>query len=100
MKILPAAEAVLSRLVRDWAEQGSVVSALQRYAALRERLGLLGEFPEIGRKREELAPGYRTFSFDRRITVAYRVVPNAVYIVDIFVRGQNPFGHDPDDDAD
>jgi toxin ParE1/3/4 len=49
----------------------------------------LATFPLRGRQREDLLPGLRTIGFERRITIAFVVRPEAVLIEGIFYGGQD-----------
>ncbi|WP_040620579.1 type II toxin-antitoxin system RelE/ParE family toxin [Rhodovulum sp. PH10] len=49
----------------------------------------LETFPERGTKRDDLAPGLRTVGFERRVTLAFRVLPDAVEIVAIAYAGRD-----------
>jgi toxin ParE1/3/4 len=43
----------------------------------------LAEFPERGRSREDILPGLRTITMERRVTIAYRVRKKRVEILTI-----------------
>jgi toxin ParE1/3/4 len=49
----------------------------------------LGTFPLRGQRREDLLPGLRTIGFERRVTIAFVVTPEAVLIEGIFYGGQD-----------
>ncbi|CAN5644772.1 hypothetical protein BH10PSE5_BH10PSE5_35840 [soil metagenome] len=49
----------------------------------------LTTFPERGTRREDLAPGLRILGFERRATIAFRVIGGDVQIVRIFYGGQD-----------
>jgi len=49
----------------------------------------LATFPERGRPREDIRPGLRTMSFERRATIVFRVEGEKVLIVRIFYGGQD-----------
>lgn len=49
----------------------------------------LETFPERGTKRDDLAPGVRTIGFERRVTIAFRVLADAVEIVAIAYAGRD-----------
>lgn len=53
------------------------------------RLSALAEFPDVGRARDDIAPGLRVFALDRRVTIAYRVTAEAVEIVCVSYRGRD-----------
>lgn len=49
----------------------------------------IGMAPEAGRPRGDLEPGLRTWSFERRATIAYRIVGDAVQVARIFYGGRD-----------
>jgi toxin ParE1/3/4 len=49
----------------------------------------LATFPLRGQQREDLLPGLRTIGFERRITIAFVVAPEAVLIEGIFYGGRD-----------
>lgn len=49
-------------------------------AAIDARCNFLGQFPQAGRTREELAPGLRSIVIDHYI-VFYRVTPSSVEVL-------------------
>jgi len=49
----------------------------------------LATFPQRGQLRDDLLPGLRTTGFERRITIAFVVTPDAVLIEGIFYGGQD-----------
>jgi toxin ParE1/3/4 len=58
-------------------------SAAERLAtAIDERSRLLGEFPGMGRSRDELLPGVRSIAIGRYV-LFYRVTQNAVEVLRI-----------------
>jgi toxin ParE1/3/4 len=46
-------------------------------------------FPERGTRRDDMAPGIRTFGIGRRVTVAFRVLADTVEIVAIAYGGRD-----------
>jgi toxin ParE1/3/4 len=86
--------------------------ALYRYIAGASGLGIAGgyidrieiacmslaTFPNRGPKREDLAPGLRTIAFERRVTIAYRVLKTRAEIVTIAYGGRD-FESDFSDDG-
>lgn len=50
---------------------------------LKAHLAKLAAFPQRGTSREDLAPGLRTLSFERRLLIAYRVEDERVDILRI-----------------
>lgn len=49
----------------------------------------LAEFPERGRSRDDILPGLRTITMERRVTIAYRVRRTRVEIVTIAYAGRD-----------
>jgi len=49
----------------------------------------LATFPERGTIRDDLAPGLRTMGFERRVTIAFRVLDQVVEIVAIAYAGRD-----------
>lgn len=49
----------------------------------------LETFSERGTKRDDLSPGLRTIGFERRVTIAFRVLPDVVEIVAIAYAGRD-----------
>src|SRR5690242_6688695 len=69
---------ILARTREEWGEEQEA-----RYAeALRRALLTLSDFPESGRAREELGPGYRSLVVERHI-IFYQILPSHVFVVRI-----------------
>jgi len=49
----------------------------------------LASFPRRGIRRDEILPGQRTIGFERRITIAFRVLRTRVEIVTIAYAGRD-----------
>ena len=49
----------------------------------------LATFPKRGRRRDDILPGLRTIGFERRVTIAFRVLKTQVEIVTIAYAGRN-----------
>jgi toxin ParE1/3/4 len=49
----------------------------------------LAEFPERGRNRDDIMPGLRTITMERRVTIAYRIRRTRVEIVTIAYAGRD-----------
>ena len=49
----------------------------------------LSSFPLRGTARDDLVPGLRTLGFERRATIAFMVMPDAVLIEGVFYGGQD-----------
>ena len=48
----------------------------------------ISEAAEAGRPRDDLAPGLRTWSFERRVTITYRVTGYVIDVTGIFYGGR------------
>ncbi|MCC7272930.1 MAG: type II toxin-antitoxin system RelE/ParE family toxin [Alphaproteobacteria bacterium] len=61
-----------------------------RYAGRIARACLgLARFPDRGRMRDDIYPGLRTTSFEKRTTIAYIVTDDRVVIVGIYYGGRD-----------
>ena len=49
----------------------------------------LATFPSRGTRRDDILPGLRTLGFERRVTIAFRVLKTQVEIVTIAYAGRN-----------
>jgi toxin ParE1/3/4 len=49
----------------------------------------LASFPQRGTLRDDIVPGLRTFGFERRATIGFRVLKTRVEIVTIAYGGRN-----------
>jgi len=49
----------------------------------------LAHFPERGRRRDDILPGLRTIGFERRATIAFRVLKTRVEIVSVAYGGRD-----------
>jgi toxin ParE1/3/4 len=85
----PEAQADVDELY-DWIADRAGEATAQRFIVrIRERCERLDQFPERGTRRDDLAPGLRTFGVDRRVTVACKVLPDVVVIVRLLYAGRN-----------
>jgi toxin ParE1/3/4 len=69
---------ILARTREEWGDAQEVVYA----GALRRALLTLGDFPESGRAREDLAPGYRSLVVEQHV-LFYQVEPRRVVVIRI-----------------
>jgi len=73
----PLAEDDLIAIYRYIFEQsGSSGRALGYIRRIRARCEDLRNFPEAGRARDDLRPGIRILGFERRVVIAYTVLPS------------------------
>lgn len=85
----PRAEADLLALYRYIAEASGLAIAGNYIDRIETACMSLAEFPNCGAKRDDLAPGLRTIAFERRVTIAYRVLKTRVEIVNIAYAGRD-----------
>lgn len=84
--------------------QGANVNTARGYAdRIRAACKRIGDAPEGGRSRDDLAPGLRTSGFERRAVIAYRIERDHVVIervlyggrdIDGLYAGRSPIGED------
>lgn len=85
----PEAEADLFALYRYVAEAGGFSRAEAYVARIEKACASLADFPERGTRRDDIAPGIRTMGFERRITIAFRILDRVVEIVSIAYAGRD-----------
>jgi len=84
----PRAEADLFSLHHYIADRSGAARASAYLARIEEVCRSLGTFPERGTRRDDILPGLRTIGFERRVTLAFRVLDDAVEIVAIAYAGR------------
>jgi len=70
-------------------ETASLETALGFVSRIVDRCEAIGEVPQGGRARDDLAPGARTVPFERSALIAYRVENECVVITNVFYRGRD-----------
>ena len=85
----PQAETDLLALYRYIAETSSLVSAGNYIDRIAVACMSLATFPNRGLRRDDLTPGLRTIAFERRVTIAYRVLKTRIEIVTIAYAGHD-----------
>jgi len=87
----PAATEDLNQLYDYIAERsGSAERALGYIRRIRTRCEMLLQFPESGRRRDDLRPNLRLIGFERRIVIAYMVLPSGdIEIGRVFYGGRD-----------
>ena len=85
----PRAEARLTELGLYIADQAGPAVALDYLDRIYLACMALAEFPERGRRRDDIVPGLRIMPFERRVTIAYRVLKTWVEIVSIAYGGRD-----------
>ena len=86
----PAARADLADIFAWVAERAGPEIALGYVERIRDTCRGLCDFPFRGSPRDDLAPGLRTVSFERRAVITYLVELEAVRIVRILHHGRDP----------
>lgn len=77
----PQAQAHLADLFR-WVEAEAGAEVADRYLArIEAKCATLTAYPNRGNPREDLGAGVRTYSFERRLVIAYRVEGDTVVIL-------------------
>ena len=86
----PHAEHDLIQLFRYIArERGNPYIAQNYIRGIRAYLETLGDLPERGRRRDDLAPNLRVVTYKQRILIAYLVQPSDVSILRIIAGGRD-----------
>ncbi|RAU21975.1 type II toxin-antitoxin system RelE/ParE family toxin [Paramagnetospirillum kuznetsovii] len=84
----PQAEADLFALYRYIAEASGRGRAGEYISRVEKACMELALFPERGTRRDDIAAGLRTIGFERRATIAFRVLDQVVEIVAIAYAGR------------
>ena len=85
----PKAEADLFALYRYIAGESGVVRAGDYVSRIEKACMALTMFPRRGTRRDDTAPSLRTIGFERRVTIAFRVLRDTVEIVAIAYAGRD-----------
>lgn len=85
----PEAEADLVGLYEYIAERSGHSIAGGYIERIEEACMALASFPKRGTRRDDIQPGLRTIGFERRVTIAFRVLKTQVEIVAIAYAGRN-----------
>ena len=89
VRFTPEAQADLLELYDYIAEHSSADRALAYMERIEQWTKTLETFPERGARRDDIRPGLRIISFDRRVSVAFQVTGDAVTILRILYAGRN-----------
>lgn len=73
-------------VVSRGASAGTARAYVDRIRAACRRIG---HAPEGGRPRDDLAPGLRTWAFERRAVIAYRIEHDGVVVERVFYGGRD-----------
>jgi toxin ParE1/3/4 len=79
----------LTELYDYIADNSSPEIAIGYIRRLREACLALAQFPERGRRRDDILPGLRTVGFERRVTIAFRIRRRRVEIITIAYGGRD-----------
>lgn len=63
--------------------------AIQYIRRIRDACLSLADFPERGRRRDDIVRGLRVIGFERRVSIAFRVLKSRVEIVTIAYGGRD-----------
>lgn len=85
----PEAEADLIGLYEYIAERAGYGIAGGYIDRIERACMALATFPKRGTRRDDILPGLRTMGFERRITIAFRVLKTQVEIITIAYAGRN-----------
>jgi toxin ParE1/3/4 len=88
----PEAETDLLELYDYIAEHGSPDRALGYVEQIERWCDGLGTFPERGIVRDDIRPGLRAISFDKRVSIAFQVTTNRVIVLRILYAGRDISG--------
>lgn len=78
------------RTIYNWVADAADADTAKDYVQrIRDRCDRLANFPERGTPRDDVAPGLRTFGFERRAVVAYMVDDATVRILRILHKGRD-----------
>jgi toxin ParE1/3/4 len=88
VRFRPTAEADLIEIY-DYIAQDSPGNALAFIRRIRAHCEELRDFPERGRRRDDISPGMRIMGFERRVLIAFRLVGRHVEIVRILYGGRD-----------
>ena len=84
----PRAEERLESLYDYIAERGGPVVAIGYIRRIRAACLAFDTFPQRGNERDDLLPGLRVVGFERRVSIAFRVLETQVEIVSIAYGGR------------
>ncbi|MGA7540477.1 MAG: type II toxin-antitoxin system RelE/ParE family toxin [Steroidobacteraceae bacterium] len=85
----PEAEEQLAELYRYIAENASAEIALHYTSAVVDYCEGLTTFPHRGTPRDDIRPGLRTTSYERRTEIAYTVQAEDAWIIGVFHGGRD-----------
>ncbi|WP_257170029.1 type II toxin-antitoxin system RelE/ParE family toxin [Bradyrhizobium sp. SRS-191] len=83
------ADADLTALYDYIADRSSPAIAIAYVRRIRDACMALEHFPERGIRRDDILKGLRTIGFERRVTIAFRVLKTRVEIITIAYGGRD-----------
>ena len=86
---LAEAEGDLNNLFDYIADQSGALRAQNYIGRIEAACAKLSSFPNKGAPRDDLLPGLRTLSFERRALVVYRVENTTVFVLRVFYGGRD-----------
>jgi len=84
----PTAEAELQDIY-DYISKDSPQNAARFVERIEAYCMALVDFPERGARRDDLRPGIRVTGFERRVAIAFAVLPDSVEIAHILYGGRD-----------
>jgi toxin ParE1/3/4 len=88
LRLRPAAEADLDAIY-EFIARDSPGNALAFVRRIQHQCVALLDFPERGTRRDDAKEGLRTFAFERRVLIAFYVLPQEVEIARILYGGRD-----------
>ena len=83
------ANAELTALYDYIADNSGPTVAIAYVRRLRDACMALEHFPERGTRRDDILKGLRTIGFERRVTIAFRVLKSRVEIITVAYGGRS-----------
>ncbi|CCD89777.1 conserved protein of unknown function [Bradyrhizobium sp. ORS 285] len=83
------ANAELTALYDYIADHSSPAIAIAYVRRIRDTCLALEQFPERGTRRDDILKGLRTIGFERRVTIAFRILKTRVEIVTVAYGGRD-----------
>lgn len=99
----PKAEDDLQKIITYIIERsGSAETAYQYVDRIKVFCDSFVTFPRRGTKRDDFRPGLRITNFERRVTIAFTVVNEIIFIARIFYAGRDvdQYFYEPPDEFD
>ena len=92
VSLSPAAQDDLNAIY-DWiADHGNPVTAQDFIRRIRSSFEALQHFPARGTRHDDITLGLRTYGFERRVTITFRIDDNIVTIMRVLYGGRDLAG--------